>query len=151
MDTGKLKHGKFSGSAMPQLVYQQDPIRNSVRSLGARWTLLIVRDIGFLKLSRFGEILRNNPGLTARVLSKRLKDMQKEGLIERKATKDVITYSLTPRGEDAVFILLAFLRYGLKHHTGEKLGPSAPLPSFDVMIKQYQQLPVAKSSRKHQN
>jgi DNA-binding HxlR family transcriptional regulator len=143
--------GSSQDRAMPQLVYQQDPIRNSVRSLGARWTLLIVRDIGFLKLSRFGEILRNNPGLTARVLSKRLKDMQKEGLIERKATKDVITYSLTPRGEDAVFILLAFLRYGLKHNTREKLASSKSLPSFEEMITQYRHLPVAKSSRKHEN
>jgi DNA-binding HxlR family transcriptional regulator len=130
---------------MPQLVYQQDPIRTSVKSLGARWTLLIIRDIGFLKMQRFGEILRNNPGLTARVLSKRLKDMQKEGLLERKITNDIVSYTLTPRGEDAVFILLAFLRYGLKHHTGEKLASSRPLPSFEEMIGQYRQLPITKS------
>jgi len=134
--------------AMPRLVYQQDPIRNSVKSLGAKWTLLIVRDIGFLKLRRFGEILRNNPGLTARVLSRRLKDMQKEGLIERKATDDVVSYALTSRGEDAVFILLSFLRYGLKHHAGEKLGSSKPLPNFEEMIRQYRQLPIAKSPRR---
>jgi DNA-binding HxlR family transcriptional regulator len=140
--------GSSQGRAMPQLLYQQDPIRTSVRSLGARWTLLIVRDIGFLKLSRFSEILRNNPGLTARVLSRRLKDMQKEGLIERKATRDAIKYSLTPRGEDAVFILLAFLRYGLKHHTGEKLASSKPLPSLEQMIQQYRQLPLTKSREK---
>jgi DNA-binding HxlR family transcriptional regulator len=140
--------GKAEGRAMPKLVYQQDPIRTSVKSLGAKWTLLIVRDIGFLKLQRFGEILRNNPGLTARVLSKRLRDMQKEGLIERKATKDIVSYTLTARGEDAVFILLSFLRYGLKHHTGEKLGSSKPLPSFDEMIKQYQQLPITKPLKK---
>ena len=134
---------------MPRLVYQQDPIRTSVKSLGAKWTLLIVRDIGFLKLQRFGEILRNNPGLTARVLSRRLKDMQKEGLIERKETDDVVSYSLTSRGEDAVFILLSFLRYGLKHHAGEKLASSKPLPSFGEMTRQYRQLPIAKSSRRH--
>jgi DNA-binding HxlR family transcriptional regulator len=133
---------------MPRLVYQQDPIRKSVKSLGAKWTLLIVRDIGFLKLQRFGEILRNNPGLTARVLSKKLKDMQKEGLIERKATKDTVSYALTSRGEDAVFILLSFLRYGLKHHAGERLGSSKPLPSFEEMIEQYRQLPIAKSPKK---
>lgn len=138
---------KAANRAMPWLVYQQDPIRTSVKSLGAKWTLLIVRDIGFLKLQRFGEILRNNPGLTARVLSRRLKDMQKEGLIERKATDDAVSYTLTPRGEDAVFILLSFLRYGLKHHAGEKLGSSSPLPSFEEMIRQYMQLPVAKSPR----
>ena len=135
--------------AMPRLVYQQDPIRTSVKSLGAKWTLLIVRDIGFLKLRRFGEILRNNPGLTARVLSRRLKDMQKEGLIERKATDDIVSYALTSRGEDAVFILLSFLRYGLKHRAGEKLGSSKPFPNFEEMIRQYRQLPIAKSPKTH--
>ena len=148
MDTDNLKRmGKAKGRMMPRLLYQQDPIRTSVKSLGAKWTLLIVRDIGFLKLQRFGEILRNNPGLTARVLSRRLKDMQREGLIERKATNDVALYNLTPRGEDAVFILLSFLRYGLKHHIGEKLASSKPLPSFEEMIKQYRQLPIVKSPK----
>jgi DNA-binding HxlR family transcriptional regulator len=130
---------------MPRLVYQQDPIRTSVRFLGAKWTLLIVRDIGFLKLQRFGEILRNNPGLTARVLSRRLREMHKEGLIQRKTTNDTVSYTLTPRGEDAVFILLAFLRYGLKHHPGERLSSSKSLPSFEEMIKQYHKFPTADS------
>jgi len=129
---------------MPRLLYQQDPIRTSVRSLGAKWTLLILRDIGFLKLNRFGGILRNNPGLTARVLSKRLREMQREGLIERSVSKDAVMYDLTSRGEDAVFILLAFLRYGLKHHAGGRLVPSKPLPSLDEMIRQYRQLPKTK-------
>jgi DNA-binding HxlR family transcriptional regulator len=129
---------------MPKLVYQQDPIRTSVKSLGAKWTLLILRDIGFLRLSRFGEIRRNNPGLTARVLSKRLRDMQKEGLIDRKISKDAVTYRLTSRGEDAVFILLAFLRYGLKHHSEGRKVASKPLPSLDEMIRQYRNMPTTK-------
>ena len=126
---------------MPQLAYQQDPIRNSVKSLGAKWTLLILRDIGFLKLKRFGEVRRNNPGLTARVLSKRLRDMQNEGLIQRKVSKDGVTYNLTSKGEDAVFILLAFLRFGLKHHASKGPGSSKPLPSLDEMVRLYRQLP----------
>jgi DNA-binding HxlR family transcriptional regulator len=130
--------------SMPQLVYQQDPIRTSVRSLGAKWTLLILRDIGFLQLNRFGEIRRNNPGLTARVLSKRLRDMQNEGLIQRRISRDAVTYSLTPRGEDAVFILLAFLRYGLKHHPAGRFDTSRPLPSFDEMVRQYRSMPKTK-------
>lgn len=100
----------------PLLAYQADPIRESVRRLGRKWTLLILRDMAFLKLDRFGKILRNNPGLTPRVLSRRLQQMQAEGLIERQADGDRILYRLTDRGEDAVFILLAFLRYGIKHH-----------------------------------
>ena len=126
---------------MPRLVYQQDPIRNSVKALGPKWTLLILRDIGFLDLKRFGEILRNNPGLTARVLSRRLREMQREGLIEKTTANDMTNYNLTARGEDAVFILLAFLRYGLKHHISKQASTAKALPSFKDMIREYQQLP----------
>jgi DNA-binding HxlR family transcriptional regulator len=122
----------------PKLLYQQDPVRGSVKALGSKWTLLILRDIGFLKLERFGEILRNNPGLTPRVLSRRLRNMQKEGLIERTVRSDRITYLLTPRGEDAAYVLLAFLRYGLRYH-GQSLETAKmkPLPSFQDLMKEY--------------
>jgi len=87
-----------------------------VKWLGRKWTLLILRDMAFLKLTKFGQILRNNPGLTPRVLSRRLRQMQQEGLVERVVANDKVAYRLTSRGEDAVFILLAFLRYGIRHH-----------------------------------
>ena len=32
--------------------------------------------------------------------------------------RGMVTYKLTDRGEEAVFILLAFLRYGIRHHAG---------------------------------
>jgi DNA-binding HxlR family transcriptional regulator len=122
----------------PKLLYQQDPVRGSVKALGSKWTLLILRDIGFLKLERFGEILRNNPGLTPRVLSRRLRNMQKEGLIGRTVRSDRITYMLTPRGEDAAYVLLAFLRYGLKHHPPSlETTRVKPLPSFQDLMKEY--------------
>jgi len=104
----------------PLLAYQADPIRESVKRLGRKWTLLILRDMAFLKLNRFGQILRNNPGLTPRVLSRRLDQMAEEGLVERIDKGDSVTYRLTARGEDAVFILLAFLRYGIRHRSGEE-------------------------------
>ena len=109
----------------PLLAYQADPIRESVKWLGRKWTLLILRDMAFLKLTRFGQILRNNPGLTPRVLSRRLRQMQQEGLMERVATDDKVAYRLTSRGEDAVFILLAFLRYGIRHHMAPQAIPKA--------------------------
>ena len=122
----------------PKLLYQQDPVRGSVRALGSKWTLLILRDIGFLKLERFSQILRNNPGLTPRVLSRRLRNMQKEGLIERTLRSDQITYVLTPRGEDAAYVLLAFLRYGLKYHASPiEVTRTKPLPSFQALIREY--------------
>ena len=122
----------------PKLLYQQDPVRGSVKALGSKWTLLILRDIGFLRLERFGQILRNNPGLTPRVLSRRLRNMQKEGLVQRTVRSVRITYALTPRGEDAAYVLLAFLRYGLKYHTSSKeIARTKPLPSLQDLIREY--------------
>jgi len=122
----------------PKLLYQQDPVRGSVKALGSKWTLLILRDIGFLRLERFGQILRNNPGLTPRVLSRRLRNMQKEDLIERIVKSDRITYLLTPRGEDAAYVLLAFLRYGLKYHASStEAGRLKPLRTFKELVREY--------------
>src|SRR4029077_8574981 len=39
-------------------------------------------------------------------------------LIQREGTGRSVRYRLTPRGEDAAFVLLALLRYGLTHHVG---------------------------------
>jgi DNA-binding HxlR family transcriptional regulator len=100
-------------------------VRLGVQRLGRKWTLLILRDLAFLKLSRFGEILRNNPGLTPRVLARRLREMEEEGLISRTQAGSSVGYHLTAKGEDAVYVLLALLRYGLRY----VVGPQPPVPS----------------------
>ncbi len=110
------------GPRRPKLEYQTDPIRESLRVLGAKWCLLVLRDVAFLRLHRFGEIRRNNPGLTARVLSRRLRQLVDSGLLERTQDGRKVTYSLTKKGEDAVYILLAVLRYGIRHHMKGKDG-----------------------------
>jgi DNA-binding HxlR family transcriptional regulator len=102
-------------SPAPRRTGPADPLGESVRRLGKKWTLLLLRDMAFLKLTRFNELLKNNPGLTPRVLSRRLKEMQGERLIVRSGHGREVRYAVTRRGADAVYILLAFLRYGLKH------------------------------------
>ena len=64
--------------------------------------------------------------------------MQKEGLIERTVRSDRITYMLTPRGGDAAYVLLAFLRYGLKYHAMSlEATRLKPLPPFQDLVKEY--------------
>jgi DNA-binding HxlR family transcriptional regulator len=106
--------------APSQLEYQADPLRATLKLFGKKWTLLIVRDVAFLKLQRFGQILANNPGLTPRVLSRRLDQMASEGLIKKETKNDGPRYFLTPMGEDAVYILLAMLRFGIRHYMGNQ-------------------------------
>jgi DNA-binding HxlR family transcriptional regulator len=110
---------------LPALANQQDPLRLTVQRLGRKWTLLLLRDLAYLKLDRFNQFLRNNPGLTPRVLARRLREMEAEGLVRRRVSGSEVRYELTRRGEDAVFILLAFLRYGQLHFVGPQPNRTA--------------------------
>ncbi|MFY9567407.1 MAG: helix-turn-helix domain-containing protein [Nitrososphaeraceae archaeon] len=70
------------GTIWPQVRFNQCPIRTSLGVLGKKWTILIIRDIGFLKINRFNRLLESIQGLTPRVLSMRLRELEKEGYIE---------------------------------------------------------------------
>ncbi|HYZ58955.1 MAG TPA: helix-turn-helix domain-containing protein, partial [Nitrososphaeraceae archaeon] len=78
-----VNKGDESESAiLPQVKFVQCPIKTSLGVLGKKWTILILRDIGFLKIVRFNRILESIPGLTPRVLSMRLRELENEGFIE---------------------------------------------------------------------
>jgi DNA-binding HxlR family transcriptional regulator len=106
----------------PRVGFNVCPIRSSLGVLGRRWTLLVLRDISFFPEARFSDMLRNNSGLSPRVLSIRLRELQSEGLIERSEVpghpRDV-HYRLTRKGEDVIPILSAFIQYGAKHRAHE--------------------------------
>src|SRR2546422_10806563 len=85
----------------PKVVPVACPVRASLGVLGRKWALLILRDIAFYRNVRFSDILKSNHGLTPRVLSFRLRELQREGLITRSVRrgndKDIF-YDLTLKG-----------------------------------------------------
>ncbi|HZY46638.1 MAG TPA: helix-turn-helix domain-containing protein, partial [Candidatus Bathyarchaeia archaeon] len=52
------------------------PIKTSLGILGKKWTMLLLRDIGFRHIDRFNRLLESIPGITPRVLSMRLKELE---------------------------------------------------------------------------
>ncbi len=104
---------------LPRVPFEKCPIRASLGTLGRKWALLVLRDVAFFRDVTFSQILRNNKGMTPRVLSMRLKDLGKEELIERVVDSDDerrVRYRLTAKGRDTVPILTAFIHYGIRHH-----------------------------------
>ena len=61
---------------------QYCPITRSLEILGDRWTLLIVRDL-LVGARRFNEIARGLPGMSRAILSKRLDQLERAGLVAR--------------------------------------------------------------------
>lgn len=103
----------------PQVKFVQCPIRTSLGVLGKKWTMLILRDIGFLKIVRFNRILDSIPGLTPRVLSMRLRELEDEGYIECVGGKRqplMVVWRLTEKGRDTMPILMQLTAFGSKWH-----------------------------------
>lgn len=72
----------------------------AVSIIGKRWTPLIIRVL-LDRPRRFGEITDIVEGLSDRVLSERLKELEDESIVERQVFPETpvrITYSLTPKG-----------------------------------------------------
>ena len=100
-----------------QIQFISCPVKETLGTLGQRWSLLVLRDIGVYRKERYSMILQSNPGLTPRVLSRRLRELQREGLVLRSArSRKDVRYSLTPKGRDTLPILAAIVAYGITHH-----------------------------------
>jgi DNA-binding HxlR family transcriptional regulator len=105
---------------LPGVKFAQCPIKTTLGILGKKWTMLVMRDIGILGVDRFNRLLDSIPGLTPRVLSMRLKELEKEGFIQRikegKKSSMIVRWILTEKGRDALPILLQFTAFGSKWH-----------------------------------
>ena len=79
--------------------------QRTVELVGKRWTAAILRTL-LAGCSRFGEIIDAIPGLSHRLLSERLDELEKAGLvISGKGARPL--YTLTEQGRDLQFALAA--------------------------------------------
>jgi len=95
------------------------PIATSLGVLGKKWTILIIRDMSMRRVERFSELLRSVNGITPRVLSTRLKELESAGYIRRTEvhkTPNVVRWGLTEKGWDALPILMSYVAFGSKWH-----------------------------------
>jgi DNA-binding HxlR family transcriptional regulator len=116
----QLARKEDDNAIWPQVKFAQCPIKTSLGVLGKKWTLLILRDIGFLKIVRFNRILESIPGLTPRVLSMRLRELEDEGFIEcvgGKRQPTMVVWRLTEKGRDTMPILIQLTAFGSKWYS----------------------------------
>ena len=74
----------------------------AIELIGKRWTGAIVCALTERPM-RYGELRKAVPGLSDRLLSQRLRELEEEGLVQREveaATPVRVTYSLTAVGEE---------------------------------------------------
>lgn len=94
----------------------------AVRILGKRWTALVVR--GLLGGSRrFSELSSYVGGISDRLLSQRLKELERAGIVEKRVYPETpvrIEYVLTPKGRELQEVVEAIQRWADRWEEGEE-------------------------------
>ncbi|MHA1977072.1 MAG: winged helix-turn-helix transcriptional regulator [Candidatus Hodarchaeales archaeon] len=86
-----------------------------------KWSIEVVRDIWFGK-ERFSEILESNPGLSSKVLSQRLKELIKYGIIDKRVVSKTpmrAEYKLTEKGQALNKIMYDLAIFSYDYYTNE--------------------------------
>ena len=98
------------------------PVEVTMGLIGDRWKILIVRDL-LTGTKRFGELKKSVTGITQKVLTSHLRDMEASGLVKRKVYAEVpprVEYSLTKTGLSLKPILDSMVKWGNEYRKAYK-------------------------------
>ena len=103
------------------------PVRDVLGQLGDKWSTLIIGLLGE-KAHRFGELRRSIPDISQRMLTQTLKDLQRDGLVDRTVFATVppsVEYKLTPLGRSLLSPLGMLIEWAETHHGAIRLARQA--------------------------
>lgn len=104
----KIGHGPFSPT-----------FHSATELIGKRWNGAIIYCL-FHNLSRFSDMKEAIPGLSSRMLSERLKELEANNIIERAVIPETpvrVEYSLTEKGVALREVMLALYKWAKIWHT----------------------------------
>ncbi len=99
------------------------PVEIAVNMLGGKWKILLLARLRFFGPQRFGELLRAFPGLSERVLTRQLRQLEEDRLVVRKVYPQVppkVEYSLSEESGNLVPILDLLADWGKSHKKRQK-------------------------------
>ena len=98
------------------------PVEITMGLIGDKWKVLIIRDL-LTGTKRFGELKKSLTGITQKVLTNNLRQMEASGLINRKVYAEVpprVEYSLTKTGLSLKPILDSMVQWGNEYKKLQK-------------------------------
>ena len=98
------------------------PVELTVGLIGDKWKILIIRDL-LTGTKRFGELKKSITGITQKVLTTNLRQMESSGLVKRKVYPEVpprVEYSLTETGLSLKPILDSMVEWGNEYKRKQK-------------------------------
>lgn len=97
--------------------YTSCPVEYTASIISNKWKVLILRDL-FEGTKRYNELTRSVVGISAKVLTQNLRDLESDGIISRKVYPEVpprVEYSITDMGLELKEILDVMKIFGEKY------------------------------------
>ena len=114
--------------------------------IGGKWKPKVLFHLGQNELVRFGELRRAVFGISEKMLIQSLKELEKDGLVNRKVYRQVppkVEYSLTEIGKSFVPVLNAMFNWGQSYasylianqNKGREYQAGKVLENIDELVK----------------
>lgn len=101
------------------------PVETTLSLIGDKWKVLILRDL-MTGTKRFNELKRSVTGISQKVLTSQLRNMEDHDLLSRKVYAEVpprVEYTLTQTGYSLKPILDSMYNWGLEYKAGLERKP----------------------------
>jgi DNA-binding HxlR family transcriptional regulator len=105
---------------MPEFLFNKklyyNPVEFAMDRIGGTWKMPILWRLKD-KIMRYGELKKDIPHITHKMLTSQLRELEGEGFISREVYPVVppkVEYSITKRGERAVLVINTIRDYGLE-------------------------------------
>ena len=93
------------------------PLDGVIDTIGKKWGLLIINEIGNHGKLRYNELMSELKGISPSTLATMLKDLEKEDLIEKQVFREIpprVEYSLSARGKDLREAIIPLIKWATK-------------------------------------
>jgi DNA-binding HxlR family transcriptional regulator len=114
------------------------PVACSLDILGDHWTLLIIRNLMFLGLHEYKDMLKTEEKISSSILSDRLKKLEHDGIISSTSHPDSgrrKLYYLTEKGKGLVRVMIEIARWA-DHNLGKWVHiPDDKRPFVDCPVE----------------
>jgi DNA-binding HxlR family transcriptional regulator len=108
--------------SMIEIVYDSPelkscPIETTFKIIGKKWAILIIREM-FRGATQFNRFLENIDGITPKVLTERLRELEKLGIVRRRIVSEYpirVEYEMTDLGKEFEPVLLAAASFSMRN------------------------------------
>ena len=126
---------------MPKL--KSCPVETTFKIIGKRWTVLIIREI--LKgNTQFNRFLENIKGISPKVLTERLRELERLGMIRRRIVSEYpikVEYSLTDIGKGLEPVLLSAAWFSMEYMSKAVFKDGIPrTPNHVIKLQDHRHL-----------